>query len=153
MFIEPGTKIFSGVHNPHSCIEKTYELEKIDGTLMSPSGKKVKYSMLKCNKCGAIIMRGDKERRIEVIYTNYEFIHIPKKSQNTKPPTKKQIRNAKYLNACFIADIQGKPRPKKKGRQEKPCVETPDYVFKGEAPDYMKKNAFRPFQGGSFSPK
>lgn len=151
-FIEPGTKIISGVRCPHQCVETDYEYEKIRGTLVSPSGKKVEYNMFKCNKCGILAMRGDKACEIEIVYKNYEFVHLPKVPKD-KPLTKAQIRNAQYHTACAVADAQGKPRPKKKGKQEKPAMDTPDYVFRGEAPRYMQRNASQPFQGGGVSPK
>lgn len=152
MFIEPGTKIISGVKSPHDCVEKKYKYVKIRGTLVKPSGDKVEYNMLQCNKCGAIVMRGDKVKEIEHVYKNYEFIHVPKKKPNSTP-TKRQIKNSQYLVECAIADAQGKPRPKGKCRKMKPCMETPDYVFKGEAPKYMQYNAFHPFRGGGVSPR
>ena len=150
MFIEPGTKIISGVKSPHDCVEKNYEYVKIRGILVKPSGDKVEYNMLKCNKCGAIVMRGNKVNEIERVYKNYEFIHVPKKKPNS-PPTKKQIRNSQYLTECAIADAQGKTRPK--GKKVKSSMDTPDYVFRGEAPEYMQRNAYHPFRGGGVSPR
>ena len=152
MYIKPGSKILSGNHSPHQCKEKGYKYIKIRGILTNPSGKEIEYNMLQCNKCGLIVMNGGKVHDIEHIYTNYEFIHIPKQKKSSTP-TKRQLKNAQYVTDCAVADAQGKPRPKRKGKQEKPSIETPDYVFRGEAPRYIQQNAAHPFKGGGVSPK
>ena len=150
--IVPGTKIMCKARAPHQCSESEYTYEKIRGTLISPKGNKVTYSMMQCNNCGVIAMRADRALEIELIYKNYEFVHVYTPKKNTSP-TKRQIKNAQYVTACAVAEAQGKPIPKRNGKRELQNLETPEYVFKGEAPVYMQRNAAHPYQGGGTSPR
>lgn len=59
--------------------------------------------------------------------------------------TKRQKKNAMRSNKQFA----GIAKPKKNKKRN---AKTPDYVLKGEIPDYMKWNASHPFQGGSVTP-